>query len=127
MIFKMLYSKLHRAKVTHSELHYNGSLGVDKDLLDQAGLMPGQQIDVLNIANGARFTTYLLEEPAGSKTIGVYGAAAHLAKPGDLVIVIAYALMDAIEAKAHQPVVLLMDENNNATIGGNTTDLAADE
>lgn len=127
MMFKMLYSKLHRARVTHSELHYNGSLGIDGDLLKQAGLMHGQQIDVLNITNGARFTTYILEEPAGSKTIGVYGAAAHLASPGDLVIVIAYALMDAIEAKAHQPVVLLMDEHNNATLGTNSSDLARDE
>jgi aspartate 1-decarboxylase len=76
MMFKMLYSKLHRARVTHSELHYNGSLGIDSDLLKMAGMMPGQQIDVLNINNGARFTTYILAEPAGSKTIGVYGAAA---------------------------------------------------
>jgi aspartate 1-decarboxylase len=127
MMFKMLHSKLHRARVTHSELHYNGSLGIARDLMDMAGMMPGQQIDVLNINNGARFTTYILEEPAGSGRIGVYGAAAHLAKPGDLVIVIAYALMDAIEAKAHQPVVLLMDEKNRATLGANTSDLAADE
>lgn len=127
MMFKMLYSKLHRARVTHSELHYNGSLGIDRDLLQQAGLIQGQQIDVLNINNGARFTTYILEEPAGSKTIGVYGAAAHLANPGDLIIVIAYALMDAVEAKAYKPVVLLMDENNNATLGENTSDLVSDE
>jgi len=127
MMFKMLHSKLHRARVTHSELHYNGSLGIDADLLRQSGMMPGQQIDVLNINTGARFTTYILAEPAGSKTIGVYGAAAHLAKAGDLVIVIAYALMDEAEAKTHQPVVLLMDEHNNATVGENTSDLAADE
>jgi len=127
MMFKMLYSKLHRARVTHSELHYNGSLGIDRNLIEQAGMLPGQQIDVLNITSGARFTTYILEEPAGSKTIGVYGAAAHLARPGDLVIIIAYALMDAIEASAHKPVVLLMDEHNNATFGNNSSDLAHDE
>ena len=113
MMFKMLHSKLHRAKVTHSELHYNGSLGIDRDLIDRAGLMVGQQIDVLNVNTGARFTTYVIEEKRGSKTIGVYGAAAHLAKPGDLVIVIAYALMDAIEAKSFVPKVLIMDEQNN--------------
>ena len=113
MMFKMLHSKIHRARVTHSELHYNGSLGIDRNLIEQAGMMAGQQIDVLNINNGTRFTTYILEEPAGSKTIGVYGAAAHLAKPGDLVIVIAYALMDAVEAKMHKPVVLIMDGENN--------------
>ena len=113
MMFKMLHSKLHRARVTHSELHYNGSLGIDRNLLDRTGLLPGQQIDVLNINNGTRFTTYILEEPRGSKTIGVYGAAAHLAKPGDVVIVIAYALMDEVEARTHKPVVLIMDEENN--------------
>ena len=127
MMFKMLYSKLHRACVTHSELHYNGSLGIDRALMEQAGLMAGQQIDVLNINSGARFTTYVLEEPAGSRRIGVYGAAAHLAKPGDLVIIIAYALMDAVEAQMHKPVVLLLDEHNHATLGDNTSDLAAEE
>jgi len=118
MMFKMLHSKLHRAKVTHSELHYNGSLGIDRNLIDRAGLLPGQQIDVLNVNNGTRFTTYVLEEPAGSKTIGVYGAAAHLAKPGDLVIVIAYAMMDAVEAKSYKPKVLIMDENNDVVDNG---------
>jgi aspartate 1-decarboxylase len=118
MMFKMLYSKLHRAKVTHSELHYNGSLGIDRELMEQAGLMVGQQIDVLNVNSGTRFTTYVLEEPAGSRTIGVYGAAAHLARPGDLVIIIAYAMMDPVEAKAHTPYILLMDENNNVAANG---------
>ena len=120
-MFKMLHSKLHRATVTHSELHYNGSLGIDRDLIDRAGLLPGQQIDVLNIANGARFTTYVLEEPRGSKTIGVYGAAAHLANPGDLVIVIAYALMDKLEAASHKPTVLLMEEGNRVSGEEHTT------
>jgi len=118
MMFKMLHSKIHRARVTHSELHYNGSLGIDRDLIEQAGMLVGQQIDVLNITNGTRFTTYILEEPSGSKTIGVYGAAAHLAKPGDLIIVIAYALMDEIEAKMHQPVILIMDEHNDVIDNG---------
>ena len=113
MMFKMLHSKLHRARVTHSELHYNGSLGIDRELIEMAGMMPGQQIDVLNVNTGHRFTTYILEEPAGSKTIGVYGAAAHLAKPGDIVIVIAYALMDEIEATSFKPVTLMLDEKNN--------------
>lgn len=113
MMFKMLHSKLHRARVTHSELHYNGSLGIDRALIDRTGMMVGQQIDVLNVNTGARFTTYVIEEPAGSKTIGVYGAAAHLAKPGDIIIVIAYAMMDQVEAKMHKPVTLMMDEKNN--------------
>jgi aspartate 1-decarboxylase len=113
MMFKMLHSKLHRARVTHSELHYNGSLGIDRELLDQTGMLPGQQIDVLNVTTGHRFTTYIIEEPRGSKTIGVYGAAAHLAKVGDIVIVLAYALMDEIEAKTFKPIALTLDEKNN--------------
>lgn len=113
MLLTMLHSKIHRATVTHSELHYNGSMGIDQDYLDQAGMIEGQQIDVLNVNTGARFTTYLLNEPRGSKRFGIYGAAAHLANPGDIVIVIAYALMDPKEARAYSPTVLILDEHNN--------------
>lgn len=113
MMFKMLYAKLHRATVTHSELHYNGSLGIDRELLEQSGIKPGQRIDVLNVNTGARFTTYVIEEPAGSKTIGVYGAAAHLAKVGEIVIIIAYAIMDENEADTYKPKTLVLDANNN--------------
>ncbi len=109
----MLHSKLHRARVTHSELHYNGSIGIDKELLTRTGIIVGQQVDVLNVNNGERFTTYVLEEAAGSKRIGVYGAAAHLVEPDDLVIIIAYAQMSPEEAKAYKPVVLILDEKNN--------------
>lgn len=113
MMLTMFYSKLHRARVTHSELHYNGSIGIDKELLARSGIVAGQQVDVLNVNNGKRFTTYTLEEPAGSKRIGVYGAAAHLADPGDVVIIIAYAQMTPEEAKSHKPVTLILDEKNN--------------
>ena len=113
MMFKMLYSKLHRAHVTHTELHYNGSLGLDRDLMDAAGLVPYQQIDVVNVANGKRFTTYVFEEARGSKRIGVYGAAAHLANPGDIVIILCYAMMDAKEAKTHKPKIVILDDQNN--------------
>ena len=113
MLITMLHSKIHRATVTHSELHYNGSMGIDTDYLDKAGMMHGQQIDVLNINNGERFTTYLIAEPRGSKRFGIYGAAAHLADPGDLVIVIAYAQMTPEEAKAYTPTVLILDAENN--------------
>ena len=115
MMLTMLYSKLHRARVTHSELHYNGSIGIDRDFLERSGIMVGQQVDVLNVNNGERFTTYAIPEPAGSKNIGIYGAAAHLADPGDVVIIIAYAQMTREEAKNHEPTVLLLDENNNIT------------
>lgn len=113
MMLTMLHSKLHRARVTHTELHYNGSMGVDKELMDACGMLPGQQIDVLNINNGKRFTTYLIVEPAGSRRIGIYGAAAHMVDPGDRIIVIAYAQMDEAEAKSFKPRVLLLDEANN--------------
>lgn len=113
MMLTMLHSKLHRARVTHSELDYNGSIGIDKELLARTGILAGQQVDVLNVNNGNRFTTYAIEEPAGSKHIGVYGAAAHLVEKGDIVIIIAYAQMTPDEAKAYKPVVLIMDENNN--------------
>ncbi len=113
MMLTMLHSKLHRARVTHSELHYNGSIGIDKNLLEYARLLPGQQVDVLNVNNGKRFTTYAIEEPAGSNNIGVYGAAAHLVNVGDIIIIIAYAQMTPEEAKTYKPPVLVMDEQNN--------------
>ena len=113
MMLTMMYGKIHRATVTHCELDYNGSMGIDRAMLDAAGLIPGQQIDVLNINNGKRFTTYILEEAAGSKRFGVYGAAAHLVDPGDKVIIIAYAKMEPAEAKAFKPKVLILDEQNN--------------
>ncbi len=115
MLITMLHSKIHRARVTHSELHYNGSMGIDRDYIDQAGMLPGQQIDVLNINNGERFTTYIIEEPRGSKHFGIYGAAAHLADPGDRVIVIAYTQLTPEEAKTYQPKVLIMGDDNTVT------------
>ncbi len=113
MLITMLHSKIHRATVTHTELHYNGSMGIDQDYLDQVGMMEGQQIDVLNVTNGKRFTTYLLNEPRGSRRFGIYGAAAHLADPGDLVIIIAYAQMEPQEARTYRPTVLILDQDNN--------------
>jgi len=112
MLITMLHSKIHRAIVTHSELHYNGSMGIDADYLDETGMMEGQQIDVLNIDNGERFTTYIISEKRGSKRFGVYGAAAHLVDPGDMVIIIAYAQMELEEARNYKPKVLIMDEDN---------------
>ncbi len=112
MMLSMLYAKIHRARVTHSELNYNGSMGIDEDLLDAAGILAGQQIDVLNVNNGARITTYAIKEPRGSKKFGIYGAAAKLFAVGDIAIIIAYAQMTKEEAINHQPKVLVMDENN---------------
>ena len=117
MQLSMMYAKIHRAVVTHSELNYNGSMGIDRDLIDRAGLLVGQRIDVLNVNTGARFSTYIIEEPRGSKNFGVYGAAAHLAKKSDIIIIIAYAQMTHEEAAKHQPKVLIMDENNEVISG----------
>lgn len=118
MMLTMLHSKLHRARVTHSELHYNGSIGIDRGLIERAGMLVGQQVDVLNVNTGARFTTYVIPEPAGSGHIGIYGAAAHLAKPGDVVIIIAYAQMSEDEAKKYKPGVVILDEKNQVVEHG---------
>lgn len=112
MNLTMLHSKIHRATVTHSELDYNGSMGVDVALMNKAGLRAGQQVDVLNVNNGERFTTYLIPETAGSKTFGIYGAAAHKASVGDIVIIIAYASMTPDEAQSYTPTTLVMNEFN---------------
>jgi aspartate 1-decarboxylase len=103
-----LYSKIHQATVTHCELSYNGSMGIDKNYMERAGLVQGQQIDVLNLNNGNRFTTYVIQEPAGSEKFGIYGAAARLAQVGDMVIIIAYAQMTLDEAKTFTPKIVLM-------------------
>jgi aspartate 1-decarboxylase len=84
-------------------------MGIDKNYMQQAGLIAGQQIDVLNINNGHRFTTYAIEEPAGSKKFGIYGAAARLAQVGDVVIIIAYAQMTLDEAQKFEPKIILMN------------------
>lgn len=108
----MLYAKIHRATVTQADLHYVGSLTVDRDLLDAAGLLPGEQVDVVDIDNGSRLTTYVIEGERGSGTICINGAAARLVSPGDKVIVIAYAAMDEAEARTFEPQVVFVDGDN---------------
>jgi aspartate 1-decarboxylase len=112
MLLTLLKAKIHRATVTQCDLHYEGSISVDAGLLERSGILPHEQVDVLNINNGERFTTYAIPAPAGSGTIGVNGAAARLAQKGDLVIIVAYARMEEAEAKSHSPRVLLVDGNN---------------
>ncbi len=112
MVITLLKSKLHRATVTQADLHYEGSITIDADLLNKADILPYEQVDVLNINTGARFTTYAIEGKKGSGVIGINGAAARLAQAGDLVIICAYARMESAEAKKHKPTVLLMDANN---------------
>ena len=112
MLLTMMRAKLHRATVTRADLHYEGSISIDRDLMDAVGFLANEQVDVLDIDNGARFTTYVIEAPRGSKTIGVNGAAARLVQTGDKVIVLSYAQMTREEAERHTPVVALMDEGN---------------
>ena len=112
MELTLLKGKIHRAAVTQCDLHYEGSISVDSALLERAGILPHEQVDVLNITTGARFTTYAIAAAAGSGTIGINGAAARLAQIGDLVIIIAYARMDEAEAKVWQPRVVLVDSAN---------------
>lgn len=112
MLLTLLKSKIHRATVTQCDLHYEGSISIDAALLEASGILPNEQVDVLNINNGQRFTTYAIEAKAGSGTIGINGAAARLAQTGDLVIIVAYAQMDEAQARRHKPVVLSMDGKN---------------
>ena len=112
MLRTMLKSKIHRATVTHADLHYVGSVTIDADLMDAADLLEGEQVTIVDIDNGARLVTYAITGERGSGVIGINGAAAHLVHPGDLVILIAYAAMDDSEARRHQPRVVFVDAGN---------------
>lgn len=112
MQLTMLKGKIHRATVTDANLEYKGSISIDQDLLEAAGFLVYEQVDVYNITNGERFTTYTILAPRGSGEVCINGAAAHKANPGDLVIICAYAAMDAEEAKSHKPVEIYVDEKN---------------
>ncbi|WP_395107531.1 aspartate 1-decarboxylase [Actinomadura sp. SCN-SB] len=113
MFRTMFKSKIHRATVTQADLHYVGSLTVDRDLMDAADLLPGEQVQVVDIDNGARLETYLIEGERGSGVIGINGAAARLVQPGDLVIIISYAAMSDAEARAFVPKVVHVDRTNS--------------
>ena len=113
MKLEMLKAKIHRATVTETDLNYNGSISIDVDLLDASGILPYEKVDVLNITNGNRFTTYAIAAARGSKKIGINGAAAHLVSKGDLVIICAYAILDEQAAKLYQPTIILTDDGNN--------------
>ena len=112
MFRTMLKSKIHRATVTHADLHYVGSVTVDEDLLDAADLIPGEQVAIVDVTNGARLETYVIPGERGSGVLGINGAAAHLVHPGDLVILISYGLMDETEAKSYLPKVVHVDAAN---------------
>jgi len=108
-IFK---SKIHRATVTQADLHYVGSLTIDEDLMDAADLIAGEKVQIVDITNGARLETYVIVGPRGSGIIGINGAAAHLVHPGDLVIVISYAVVADRDARSLQPRVVHVGASN---------------
>jgi len=108
----MLKSKLHRVRVTHSELHYEGSCAIDEDLLDAADIREYQQIDIYNVTNGERFTTYAIRAQRSSGVISVNGAAAHKANPGDILIIATYAMYTELELQKFHPQLLYVDERN---------------
>ena len=112
MLRTMMKSKIHRATVTQADLEYEGSIAIDRNLMEASGILPHEQVDVLNITTGARFTTYAIEAPRGSRVIGVNGAAARLVQKGDKVIVVTYCQVDASEARNYTPTVVLLDEGN---------------
>lgn len=108
----MLRSKIHRATLTQTDLNYEGSISIDRDLLDAADMLPGEQVQVLNLNNGQRLITYTIEGEAGSGIVLLNGPAARLGMPGDLIIVLSYALVSDEEAKTLRPKVVHVDENN---------------
>lgn len=120
-------SKIHRATVTQADLHYVGSLTVSADLMEAADLLPGERVDIVDIDNGARLSTYVIEGPRDSGIIGINGAAARLISPGDLVIIIAYAAVDDAEARELKPRVVFVDGQNKVlTEGSDPADVPAD-
>jgi len=125
MQLTMLKCKLHRARVTHSELDYDGSCAIDTRLLDLAGIMEFEQIQIYNITNGERFTTYAIKAEPGSGIISVNGAAAHKARVGDRVIICAYSAMEEGQARVYKPRLVYLDETNRVVRTANTIPVQA--
>lgn len=115
----MFKSKIHRATVTHADLHYVGSVTVDLDLLEAADILPGELVSIVDVTNGARLETYTIAGERGSGVIGINGAAAHLMHENDIIILITYAQMTTEEAKSFEPRVVHVDENNRVIQLGN--------
>ena len=125
MQLTLLKAKLHQARVTHSELEYEGSCAIDGNLLDTAGIREYEQIHIYNLANGERFVTYAIRAEAGSGLISVNGAAAHKASPGDRVIIASYANLSEQEAALFKPTLVYLDEKNTITRTGNAIPIQA--
>lgn len=115
MLRTMFHAKIHRATVTQADLDYVGSITIDEDLLEAAGILVNEQVDIYDLTNGNRLHTYTIPGPRGSGVIGINGAAAHLVRPGDLVILAAYGAFTEAEARAVVPTVVLVDDKNRIT------------
>ncbi|QUI21824.1 aspartate 1-decarboxylase [Vallitalea pronyensis] len=112
MFIEMMTGKLHKARVTDANLNYEGSITIDEALMEAVDILPGQKVQIVNNNNGARFETYVIKGERGSGTICLNGAAARMVQPGDVVIIIAYGLVDKEEAKTLVPKVVMLDEDN---------------
>lgn len=112
MQITLMKGKIHRASVTEADLHYEGSIAIDRTLLEAAGVLVNERVEIYNVDTGARFATYVIEAPQGSGTISLNGAAARLALPGDKIIIVAYASFGQAEAKTFRPRVVLVDREN---------------
>ncbi|MEU3874090.1 MULTISPECIES: aspartate 1-decarboxylase [Streptomyces] len=124
MYREMFKSKIHRARVTQADLHYVGSVTIDATLMAAADLLPGEKVDIVDIDNGARLSTYVIEGEADSGIIGINGAAARLISPGDLVIIISYASMSDEHARSFEPSVVFVDADNRPVqVGSDPADV----
>lgn len=121
MLRKMLQAKLHRVRVTRADLAYEGSCGIDENLLEASGICRSQHVEIYNLDNGKRFTTYVIGAEPGSGEISLNGAAARMAMVGDRLIICAYAVYDETEVRCHSPTVILVDAHNRPTTGANPT------
>jgi aspartate 1-decarboxylase len=113
MQIRMLQAKLHRVRVTGADLHYEGSCGIDRELLEMSGIREFQHLEIYNVENGERFTTYAISAAPGSREISLNGAAARRAAVGDHLIICAYCELSEVEASTYRPVIILADEKNN--------------
>jgi aspartate 1-decarboxylase len=115
MFLTMFKSKVHRATVTEANLNYMGSITIDQDLLEAANILPNEKVQVVNINNGSRLSTYVIGGEQGSGVVCLNGAAARLAQPGDVVIIISYAMMTPEEANSFKPTIVMVDSENRIT------------
>lgn len=115
MFIHVMKSKIHRVKVTQAELHYVGSITIDEELMEAANLMEGEKVQIVNVNNGERIETYVITGERGSGMICMNGPAARRVQVGDVIIIIAYGMMDAAEAKSFTPSVIFPDEHNHLT------------